>query len=255
MSHAIPRDEPGGMAPAVLSAFVHLLFFVFLYFGVRWQSRHADAVVVEIWNQLPVIEQPQPVPKVEPVPEPKPEPKVEPKPVPKPELKIEPRPEPKVEPKPQKPDIAVEREKKRPKKERPKKEEPPLKFDMVKRIKEQFAQEQQALDRQDALKAFSPPPASSAPPAVDAGYIEKIRSKIKLNIVLPLDIKDNPEAIFDVVQLPTGEVLSARLRKSSGHKAYDEAVERAILKSSPLPRPDRPEQFSRDLQLKFRPQE
>lgn len=76
-----------------------------------------------------------------------------------------------------------------------------------------------------------------------------------MNIVLPLDIKDNPEAIFDVVQLPTGEVLSVRLRKSSGNKTYDDAVERAILKSSPLPRPDRPEQFSRVLQLNFRPHE
>jgi len=73
--------------------------------------------------------------------------------------------------------------------------------------------------------------------------------------VLPPEIKGNPEAIFDVVQLPTGEVLSARLRKSSGNKAYDEAVERAILKSSPLPRPDRPEQFQRNLDLKFRPHE
>jgi len=73
--------------------------------------------------------------------------------------------------------------------------------------------------------------------------------------VLPPDIKGNPEAIFDVVQLPTGEVLSAQLRKSSGHRAYDDAVERAILKSSPLPRPDRPEQFQRNLNLKFRPYE
>ena len=35
--------------------------------------------------------------------------------------------------------------------------------------------------------------------------------------------------------------------------AYDEAVQRAILKSSPLPRPDRPEQFQRALTLRFRP--
>ena len=82
-----------------------------------------------------------------------------------------------------------------------------------------------------------------------------IRTKIRSNVVLPADITGNPEAIFDVVQLPTGEVLSARLRKSSGNRAYDEAVERAILKSSPLPKPDRPEQFQRDLQLKFRPKE
>ena len=75
------------------------------------------------------------------------------------------------------------------------------------------------------------------------------------NIVLPPDLQGNPEAHFLVVQLPTGEVLSSRLVKSSGHRGYDEAVERAILKSSPLPRPERPELFSRELKLTFRPRE
>jgi colicin import membrane protein len=65
----------------------------------------------------------------------------------------------------------------------------------------------------------------------------------------------NPEAIFDVVQLPTGEILDVQLRKSSGVRAYDDAVQRAILKSSPLPRPDRPELFQRSLMLKFRPKD
>jgi colicin import membrane protein len=36
-------------------------------------------------------------------------------------------------------------------------------------------------------------------------------------------------------------------------RAYDEAVQRAILKSSPLPRPDNPDLFRRNLTLKFRP--
>jgi colicin import membrane protein len=59
-----------------------------------------------------------------------------------------------------------------------------------------------------------------------------------------------------VVQLPTGEVISAEIRKSSGSKAYDDAVLRAILKSSPLPKPDRPGiQIPRELLLKFRPRE
>ena len=71
--------------------------------------------------------------------------------------------------------------------------------------------------------------------------------------MLPPGIPGNPEAIFDVVQLPTGDVDSVKLRKSSGHKAYDDAVERAIFKSSPLPKPDRPEQFQRSLEIKFRP--
>ena len=67
--------------------------------------------------------------------------------------------------------------------------------------------------------------------------------------------KWNPEAIFDVTVLPTGEVLTARKRKSSGNAAYDDAVERAITKSSPLPKPDDPALFQRQLELKFRPQD
>ena len=234
MSYAIATDEPGGAVPAALSVLVHFALFAVLVFGLHWQSKHPDAVAVELWSELPAIQPP--------------EPKVEPKPEPQ----VKPRPEPKIEQK-RKPDIAVEREKKLAKKK--KEEEPPLKFDTTQRIREQLAQEQQALnrtrERQEALKQFAP----AAPPSIDAGYADKIRSKIKSNIVLPSELKGNPEVIFDVVQLPTGEVLSARLRKLSGNKAYDDAVERAILKSSPLPRPDRPDQFRRELQLKFRPQE
>ena len=37
--------------------------------------------------------------------------------------------------------------------------------------------------------------------------------------------------------------------------AYDTAVERAILKSSPLPKPDKGELFERELILTFRPHE
>jgi colicin import membrane protein len=230
MSYAIPADEPGGAAPAALSVLVHGVLLALLVFGLRWQSKHPDPVVAELWSELPEV---QPA-----------EPKVEPKP------EVKPQPEPKVEQKQSKPDIAIEREKKK-----PKKEERPLKFDNTQRIREQLAQEQQALnrarERQEALKQFAPP----ALPVGDPRYIEKIRARIWANIIPPSDLKGNPEAIFDVVQLPTGEVLSARLRKSSGNKDYDVAVERAILKSSPLPRPDRPDQFQRELQLKFRPKE
>jgi colicin import membrane protein len=89
----------------------------------------------------------------------------------------------------------------------------------------------------------------------EADYIRRIQAKVKGNVVLPPDMNGNPEAIFEVVQLPTGEIIDAVLRKSSGVRAYDEAVQRAIQKSSPLPRPDRPELFQRSLTLKFRPQD
>jgi colicin import membrane protein len=234
MSYAIPADEPGGTAPALLSVLVHFALFAVLVFGLHWQSKHPDPVVAELWSELPAI-----LPA---------EPKVEPKP----EVKPQPKPEPKVERKASKPDIAVEREKKLEKK--PKKEEPPLKFDTTARTLEQLAQEQQALnrnrERQDAVKQFASPA-----PVGDPRYIEKIRARIWSRVTLPSELKGNPEVIFEVIQLPTGDVLSARLVRSSGHKLYDEAVERAILNSAPLPKPDRPDQFMRELTLKFRPRD
>jgi colicin import membrane protein len=236
MSYAIQADEPSAFAPAALSAGVHLGMLAVLVFGLHWQSRHPDAVQVELWSQLPEVET---VPKVEP----RPEPKVEPKP--------EVKPPPKVEQKAAKPDIAVEREKKAPKK----KEEPPLKFDVTSRMQQQLAQEQKAMqarEKQDVVKQFSQPAAPGAP---DAGYVDKIRTKIRNYVLVPSDIKGNPEAVFDVVQIPSGDVIDVKLVKSSGYQLYDDAVERAIRKASPLPKPDRPEQFQRELRLKFKPQE
>ncbi|MBI4292395.1 MAG: TonB C-terminal domain-containing protein [Betaproteobacteria bacterium] len=243
MSAALAPRDPGAAPAAVLSILVHALLFAFLFFGVHWVSKTPDAVVVELWDRPPSVEPPavQPAPKVEPKPAPKPEPK----------------PEPKVEPKPSKPDIALEKEKKVPeKKVPPKKEEPKLKLRNDKDMRDEAAREMERIMRDPKLRAAAPKAAPlPAGPVADAGYADKIKLKIKSNIVLPPDIAGNPEAIFEVLQLPTGEVLSAKLKKSSGHRGYDAAVERAILKSSPLPRPDRPDQFRRELQLKFRPQE
>jgi colicin import membrane protein len=230
MSYAIPADEPGGAAPAALSLLVHGVLFAVLVFGLRWQAKHPDPVVAELWSELPAIEPPEP----------------------RAEIKPQPKPEPGAEQKPAKPDIAVEREKKLAKK---KKEEPPLKFDNTQRIREQLAQEQKALqdrERKDVLKQFTSPPTAGLP---DAGYIDKIRTKIKTNIISPSEIKGNPEVVFIIVQLPTGEVLSVRLVKTSGNALLDSAVERAILKSSPLPKPDRPEQWLREFNISFRPLE
>ena len=87
-----------------------------------------------------------------------------------------------------------------------------------------------------------------------AGYIDKIRAKVRGNVVLPPGMSGNPEAIFLVRQLPSGDIVGEpRMVRSSGHKAYDEAIVRAIKKSSPLPKPDDPSLFRRELELKFRP--
>jgi colicin import membrane protein len=238
------RMEPGKAASAALAALVHLALAVLLIYGIRWQTRPPEAVEVELVHAVPV----PPAPVVEAAPQPAPEPK----PVPK----VEPKPEPKPAP-PAKPDIAL-KEKEKPKPEP--KPAPKTEPDKASRqlMAESLKREQQQLEARKAEQELAQMKAAQAAGArskATADYIGKIRAKIKGNIVLPPDIKGNPEAIFDVVQLPSGEILSVKLKKSSGLAAYDNAVERAILKSSPLPKPEQGDLFSRGLELKFRPLE
>jgi len=247
------RAEPALGASLALAAAVHLLLLFVLLVGVRWQNRPPETMVVELWSAPPVVEAPEPprpAPVVEPEPV-KPEPIVE-----KPDIAIKEPPKPKPKPEPPKP---------KPKPEPPKpvaKPEPPQptfrERAAQKQIQEELAREQAALalerERQQ-IRDLLARESNAARDRAIAGWVDKVRAKIRGNIVLPPDLQGNPEAVFDVVQLPTGEVLDARLRKSSGHKGYDEAVHRAILKASPLPKPDRPELFVRDLHLTFKPRD
>ncbi len=84
-------------------------------------------------------------------------------------------------------------------------------------------------------------------------YLEKIRDKIRGNAVLPPSVQGNPEAVFEVIQLPSGELISVKLMKSTGNKQLDEAIERAIRKSDPLPQPQNAKWFDRSLTLKYKP--
>jgi len=232
------------LAPAlVLAVAVHVLLAVVLTFGVRWQNRAPEVVSVELWQPPPPpppVVQPEP-PKPAPVPQAKPEPRIE-----KPEIAIKEPPKPKPKPKPEAKAKPVA------------KPAPPKPDDRLAqlRLREELAREQQvlALDRErQSIREQLTRDAASARAKAIATWVDKIRAKIRGNIMLPLDLKGNPEALFLVAQLPTGEVLRAQLVISSGHAAYDDAVHRAILKSSPLPRPDSPSDFVRELKLTFRP--
>jgi colicin import membrane protein len=246
------RPERGIGRAFALSALVHIVLAAVLFLGVRWQVHPPDVVSVDLVDTLPPP--PPPAPVVE-APKPPPPPKVEPEvkpppPVPKPDIAIREKPKPKPKPKPE-----------------PKKVEAKPKPDaeMQKRMQEQLAQEQKALDQQRqerqlrellaAQQADAARKAASARASALGEYIGRIQAKVRGNWILPQDLQGNPEAIFLVIQLPTGEVLSTKLLKSSGNPAYDTAVERAILKSSPLPLPSDRSLFDRELKLTFRPRD
>ena len=249
------RDEPGKKFALMLTVLVHGALVAALFLGVQWKRSQPEVMEVELWSPTP-----QPA-KALPPPPPEPEVRPEPKPLPK----VEPKPEP---PPPKKPDIAVKQEKKpepkkpeppkpeskkpEPKKPEPVKAEP--KVDPFKEMLEREERQRNAANTQARLAAQAEAEQrASASKRGLADYASKIRGKVRGNIVLPPGVAGNPEAIFEVNQLPTGEVLAVRLKRSSGNSALDTAIERAILKSSPLPRPDDPSLFQRTLEIKYRP--
>ncbi len=89
-------------------------------------------------------------------------------------------------------------------------------------------------------------------------YIARISAKVRQRIVMPPELRGNPEAIFEVSLLAGGDVVEVRLRKSSRIATLDAAVERAIRAAQPLPVPDDAELFHahfRNFLLNFRPKE
>jgi colicin import membrane protein len=78
----------------------------------------------------------------------------------------------------------------------------------------------------------------STGPRTDKGYTAAITAKVKGNTSYAgsVDEPGNPTATFRVEQLPTGEIISVRKVKSSGVPSFDDAVEKGINKSSPLPK-------------------
>ena len=220
-------EEPGKKYAMAFTFMVHAGLIAALFFGVQWKRSKPEVMEVELWSSRPVpavqvAEPPPPPPEPVVKPEPKPEP-------PKPEPK---KPEPKPEPKPKVPDFSKELS-------RETSELKPRPNNSAQQMANAAAaeSEQRASSNKKGLK----------------DYAAKIRGKIRGNIVLTPNITGNPEAIFEVDQLPSGEVLAVKLKRSSGNKGLDEAIERAILKSSPLPKPDDPALFQRTLEIKYKP--
>ena len=69
-----------------------------------------------------------------------------------------------------------------------------------------------------------------------AGWAGRVRARVKPNIVFTDDVAGNPEAIVRVRLAPDGTIVSKSLVKSSGTKAWDDAVLRALDKTEVLPR-------------------
>lgn len=260
--------KAGGLAIAVHAALLGALLISF-----NWKAAHPvlNVTEVELWDSLPneSVQKPEPVVKLEPKPIVKEEPKPEPKPIVEDKPKEEPQVDITLEKK--KKELALKKEADLQKKEKALEQKKQLdalkaealKDDVQKTVKENKSNDALKKLQQEALaeeKAAGDQQAIGAKAAANAGVIgeftDKIKAKIRGNVNKSLCGEGNPELKFEIGLLPTGELSgSPRLVKSSGSAACDEAVERAIIASEPLPLPSDAALMSqfRNLKLKFRP--
>lgn len=253
---------------------VHGLLLALFLVSFQWKTvQPMNIAQVELWDSVPS-------PKAEPAqpPEPTPEPEtpkvVEPV---KPEPKAAPEPEPKAEIQTKKAPVTPPKIEKpepiKPKEEKPKdvpKEQPkPEKKtdpDALKKLQQALlAEDAQSQKRESAKPEASPAGDKSAQKAQagspNAGEVDKykglISNKIKQHVNKQLCGTDKTIKVsFMIALMPTGEVMGRpKLIKESGMPACDDAVERAILESQPLPVPAAADLFNqfRELNLVFSP--
>ena len=243
--HRWHAPEKGSGPAFALSLLAHAALFIAIAFMVRWKSEPVASVSAELWSLPPAaVQQPPPLRPV------------------KVEL-------PPPEPEPRKADIVMEQKKAPPPKPPPPKLEP--KVDVPKKLEVKSAPAEKAapVERppdpiaaiQRALKqagSATGPASSSAAAGISDAYSAQIQGCIRPHIVfnVPDGIKPRQfEALFEVTLLPTGEQAGApRLIKASGLPAYDQAVERAIRRCDPFPRP-RDAPMPRSLPILFDPVE
>ena len=261
------RNEPGLFLAGVLALLVHVVFAVFMFFGLNWKSLPPEGLVVDLWQDWseparPVSKQP-PV-KKESVP---PEPAQQPKPAQQSVQEKSPPPKIASSPPPKKPDIIRKEKNEKPepvtakepprethqeaqkKHELEKQEERELEKQREKEEAEiaeaQRLQREEALQRQREQELLAAQQAAERARIIDeiAKYRAMILAKVRSRIVMPPDLPGNPMTEFDVTLLPGGDILDVQLRRSSGYASFDSAVERAIFLSEPLPLPSNPALF------------
>lgn len=270
-----PRTKANVYKAALYTFIVHALIFELLFLSFVWKHQpQMDVAEVTLWDALPPTKtQLKPESVVEPISE---------KPFEKPIIQEEP-----VEEKPEESidenAIALEKRKAEDKrnaeaekqKKIKEKKEAEKKIALEKIQKELVKDQQQAKEekkRSEALKtlqaatlaeedAARESKARAAKASANASLIGEYKIKIKIkihgNVNKSLCGDGNPELKFIIGLLPTGELnpSTPKLVKSSGNSVCDEAVERAIVASQPLPLPDDKTLYSefRKLNLTFRP--
>lgn len=267
-----PRDT-GAISSFGLALLIHAALIAALTWGVTWKrSDRSVAFEAYLLSNTPQEAAPKLVEAPPPAPPPPPEPA--------PKVQEAKPPDPNV-------DMALEQEKKRKlqaqkaqqaqqaraeKELKLKQEQAKLKAaEEAKRLeaKKQLQQNQanaaalEAQRKQNIARAMGLADASGGETAKgtaqksagpSASYGGMVRARVKPNIVFTEDIAGNPSAEVEVRTALDGTIMSQRLVKTSGNKAWDDAVVKAIIRTEKMPR-DTDGRVPTPMILEFRPKD
>lgn len=260
-----PPPVKGSLRALALALLVHLLLIAALTWGVDWKhSEEGASFEAELWSASGQAAPAEPAP-TPPSPEPTPPaPVTAPPPVPPP-VKA---PEVKAAPTRPEADIALEKEKERQQAKKLQEKQLAEQALALRKAAEKAAQAEKAAEQKLQAKALEKEKLAAAEAAEkrhqeavkrmigmagatagsgsgsgsgaskgpSAGYSSKVIARILPNVVFTDDITGSPRAEVEVRSTADGTIMSQRLVKSSGNKAWDDAVLKAIVRTGSLPR-------------------
>ncbi|MGM0517765.1 MAG: cell envelope integrity protein TolA, partial [Pseudomonadota bacterium] len=105
-------------------------------------------------------------------------------------------------------------------------------------LQERLAAEANANARQEAINKWS----------------DAITAKVQNAWRRPPGAKVGWECLVTVVQDEEGRVQQVSVSRCDGDRLFERSVEQAIRDASPLPKPDMPEIFQKEIQFRFQPE-
>ena len=97
--------------------------------------------------------------------------------------------------------------------------------------------------------------AAAVSSGAQAQYLAQIRARIQSKWIRPPSARAGLKCVVKVTQIPGGDVVSASLGACNGDEAVKQSIISAVLRSSPLPTPEDPTLFVRNLNFEFVPED
>jgi colicin import membrane protein len=275
-----PPPEPAAIRAFLLAVLAHLLLVIALAWGIHWQKEPTIAAEAELWARMPEQAAPAPAPVIA---QPVPPPAVE-KPVPPPVAKepdiVQEREKKRLEDearrqREEEERKALEAKKKQQQEEAARREQLTKEKAAEERRKQELLakaeKDKKALEdkklaqlREENLRRMQGMAGSAASPnstgtaevskGMSADYRGRIAARIKPNVVFTDVVSGNPAAEVQIRVAPDGTIVASKLTQSSGVKAWDEAVLRAIERTGSIPR-DTDGTVVPEFAIRFRPKD